>query len=328
MHDAKLARLAPITARQAGAFHVRQAANIGIDRRTITAAMRAGVLVRLHANVFSFAGIPPTDLRRVWAAVLQVGDGTVGDHAVGSHEATFRARGVAHVPHEAVVSVRPGSNQRHNGIRVHRFGDLHPDMVEYVDGLPLTTIARGIVDLTSVFRRARLDQLLDHVTITERSTTLGAVDRALRRSNRRGRRNIRMLQELLDARDEHAPRSLSEQLADDLLAGTDLPAPQREYPHPGWELGPAFVDRAWPDVMLIVEIDGRSWHERERDMQKDRERDRAAGLVGWYTARFIHREVRDEPDVFVSDVVGLYRQRLIQLGRPASSSPNLGHFDD
>ncbi len=317
MYNDRLARLAPITARQAGAFHVAQAEHVGVDRRTINSARRSGAVIRLHANVFGFAGMAPTELRAVWAAVLQVGGGTVGDHAVGSHEAMFRVRGIGHVEFAPVVSVPPDANQRHTGIRVHRFGDLLPDMVEYVEGLPLTTVARGVVDVASTFRRDRLDQLLDRLTITERSTTLGAIDRALRRSNRRGRRNIGQLQDLLDARGEQVPRSLSERLADELLAGTDLPTPIHEYPHPGWTLGDAFVDRAWPDAMLIVEIDGRSWHERDRDMQKDRARDRSAGLVGWYTARFIHREVRDEPEAFIADVVGIHEQRLRQLGTPA-----------
>jgi len=245
--------------------------------------------------------------------ILWLGDGIVGDHAVGSHEAMLCARGIERVQFEPVVSVPPLANQRHAGIRVHRLGDLRGDMIEYVDGLPLTTVARGVIDVSSTFRRNRLDQLIDQLTITERVTTLGAVERTLRRSNRRGRRGIRVLQELLDARGEIAPRSRSEKLADELLARSDLPPPVHEYPHPGWTLGDAFVDRAWADAMLIVEIDGRSWHQRDRDMQKDRARDRSAGLVGWFTARFLHSEVRDEPDAFIADVVGIYEQRRSQL---------------
>jgi len=313
MYNERLAALAPITARQAGAFHAKQAAGVGVDRRMINSAVRARALIRLHVNVFGFAGMAPSTQREVWASVLQVGDGIVGDHAVGSHEAMLCARGIERVQFEPVVSVPPLANQRHAGIRVHRLGDLRGDMIEYVDGLPLTTVARGVIDVSSTFRRNRLDQLIDQLTITERVTTLGSIERTLRRSNRRGRRGIRVLQELLDARGAIAPRSRSEKLADELLARSDLPPPVHEYPHPGWTLGDAFVDRAWADAMLIVEIDGRSWHQRDRDMQKDRARDRSAGLVGWFTARFLHSEVRDEPDAFIADVVGIYEQRRNQL---------------
>lgn len=313
MFDDDLARLGPIASRQAGAFHIGQAEALGIPRRKVRAAVVAGALVELHPNVLRLAATPPSDLQSVWASVLQVGGGRLDSTSIGSHESVFRARGITHVPFEAAVTVPPGSAHRFVGIRVHRMGDLRPDMVEHLDGLPLTTIARAVVDVASVFRRTRLDNVIDHVTITQRCVTIGAIERALRRSNRRGRRNIAVLQALLDLRGDVVPRSRSEKLADELLAASGLPVPIHEYPHPGWTLGDAFVDRAWPDAMLIVEIDGRSWHQRERDMQKDRARDRSAGLVGWYTARFTHREVHDEPRSFVSDVVGLYGQRRDQL---------------
>lgn len=306
--------LAEIAGAQHGVVHATQAAEAGIALRNLRYAERQGGLVRAHPKVWRLPGAPVTIVQQLWGAVLQVGGGPVGD-AVASHESCFAIRGISHVPFEVVVSTGVGGNQHHDGIRVHRFCDLRPDMVEHVDGLPTTTLARAVVDVTSRFRKERLDQLIDRLTVTNRVTSLGSIDRALRRSNRRGRLNIRTLQELLDSRDEKFPRSLSERSADELLATTDLPSPIHEYPHPGWSLGDAFVDRAWPEAMLIVEIDGRSWHARERDMQKDRARDRSAGRAGWYTARFIHREVRDEPWAFIADVVGLFHQRLAQIGR-------------
>lgn len=315
-------RLAEIAAAQHGVIHAEQAASAGVSPRNLRYAERSGGLVRRHSRVWRMPGAPETISQAVWGAVLQVGGGPQGE-AVASHESCFAVRGVSHVPFALAVTTGVRGNHHHEGIRVHRFGDLRPDMVERVGGLPVTTLARAVVDVTSTFRRSRLDQLMDRLTVTDRVLTLGSIDRALRRSNRRGRLNIRTLQELLDARDEQTPRSLSEQLADDLLATTDLPAPIREYPHPGWTLGDAFVDRAWPEALLIVEIDGRSWHARERDMQKDRARDRSAGLAGWFTARFIHREVRDEPDAFIADVDGLYRARLTQLGLAAGGAPRV-----
>ena len=85
-------------------------------------------------------GAPVTPTQQIWGAVLQVGGGTGGD-AVASHESCFAARGISHVPFELVVSTGVHGNQHHEAIRVHRFGDLLPDMVEHLDGLPVTTIA-------------------------------------------------------------------------------------------------------------------------------------------------------------------------------------------
>ena len=95
-------------------------------------------------------------------------------------------------------------------------------------------MARAVVDVSSVFRRARLEDLLDRVTITDRLATLGSIDRALRLANTRGRRNIRLIRNLLDERrpSEPTPRSVAERLADGLLARSDLPRPLDESPSP------------------------------------------------------------------------------------------------
>jgi len=87
--------------------------------------------------------------------------------------------------------------------------------------------------------------------------------------------------------------------------------PEREYPLPGL-LGRdavGFVDRAWPGVKLIVEIDGRRWHAREVDMAKDRRRDRQAAAAGWQTLRILGEEVLDASVAVVDEIVAVYEQR-------------------
>lgn len=74
------------------------------------------------------------------------------------------------------------------------------------------------------------------------------------------------------------------------------------------------VDRAWPEVHLILEIDGRRWHARERDMARDRRRDRQAAAVGWQTLRVLGEEIRDIPDDVRAEVVAAYAVRRAILG--------------
>lgn len=102
---------------------------------------------------------------------------------------------------------------------------------------------------------------------------------------------------------------------DVLLARTDLPTPIKEYPVPSLAPGEGFADRAWEDAKLILEIDGRTHHERRRAMRRDRARDRSAGVMGWQTVRVLDEEVRLEPALVVDDIVGVYRQRMHQLHR-------------
>jgi very-short-patch-repair endonuclease len=77
--------------------------------------------------------------------------------------------------------------------------------------------------------------------------------------------------------------------------------------------GDGLVDRAWPEVKLLLEVDGRVWHSREQAMARDRARDRAAAAAGWQTLRVLEDEVAEVPHLVRSEVVSAYQVRRSQL---------------
>jgi hypothetical protein len=302
--------VATLASSQDGVFSVAQAGELGVHRRQLVRAVHAGTLVRVHADVFGIAGAARMDRARVRAGVLQVRGSTA------SHESTLLLRGVDRIPSVVALTVdRATAGHTHPGIRVHRFRDLHPDHLTEIAGIPTTTIERAVVDLASVFSRARLDHLLDDLTITRRLTSIGRIGRVLRQVDRRGRDRIGRLPELLAARNpgEPAPRSRLERRVDELVSRTQLPRPLKEHPLPSDQEYRGLVDRCWPEAHLILEIDGRSWHARESAMAADRARDRAAARVGWQTLRVLDEELRDCPDVVVDDLVVAFMARREQL---------------
>lgn len=301
-----------VAASQSGIVTRVQAVALGVSHRQLRIAEQAGIVRRVHPSVIWIGSEPPPRLARVHAAVLAVGTG-----AVASHESSLYVHGVDHVPFEVAVSAARTARTDLVGVRLHRVGDLHPRHLTVVDGLPTTTVERALIDVASVFSEVRTRWLVDHLTITARRTSIGRIARTLRDVNRRGRQGIGMFTTILDARRPQGPtpRSLLERAADELLALTSLPVPEREYPLPGLlsaDRGGVreFVDRAWPDVRLILEVDGRRWHARERDMAKDRRRDRQAAAAGWQTLRVLDEEIRDVPDEVVRDVVDAHADRV------------------
>jgi hypothetical protein len=295
---------------QDGVFSISQAEELGVGRRQLIRAAHSGTLTHPHADVFGIAGVVPTERAMVRAGVLQVGS------SVASHEATLLLHAIDRIPFIVAVTVeRATAGHTHPGIRIHRYRDLHRDHLTDVVGIPTTTIERAVVDLTSVFGRARLEHLIDDLTITRRLTTVGRIGRTLRQVDRRGRLHIGRLPALLAARmpSEPAPRSRLERRTDELISRSQLPAPLKEHPLPTDQEYRGYVDRCWPEASLIVEIDGRSWHSREAAMAADRARDRAAARVGWQTLRILDEELTDCPDVVVDDLVTAYLTRLGQL---------------
>jgi hypothetical protein len=301
----RMGRLAARAAMTDGMFAMREAAAHGISVDQIQRAVTAGVVERLHPNVMRFAGTPLTRRARIRGTSLHLPDGTV------SHEASFVLHRVDRIPFALAMTVGPEGSHRHEGIRIHRAGDLLAEHRCAIAGIRTTTVARAVVDVASVLSPSALEYVLDHVTVTRRLVTIGEVARTWRQVNRRGRRGIRNLTRLLEARSptEPAPRSRLERRADELIARAGLPMPVREHPLPSDGSYRGFVDRAWPQLQLILEIDGRCWHARERAMANDRARDRQSAALAWQTLRILDEEIDGCPEAVVSELIDIYDAR-------------------
>lgn len=289
-----------------GVASVGEAAGLGVDRRQLRRAEAAGLIEFVHPDVVRFRGTVTTRHLQVAAAVAQV------KGSIASHESSLWLHGISRVPFAVAVTTAPSGCSSRWGIRIHRSGDLEPDQVTRIDRIPVTTLPRTVVDLSSVFSRARLAHLIDHLTIVERRTSVGAIQRVLRQVNRRGRPGIGVLEPLLDARSPGAaaPRSRVERRVDRLIEASGLlPVPIAEYPLPAVGLE-GLVDRAWENARMILEIDGRAWHAREAAMARDRARDRAAAAAGWLTLRVLDSEVTQDPAGVLRDLEAAYRSRL------------------
>lgn len=255
-----LVTMAQIAAQHDGIMSIAQAEAAGVSRRAVQRAEQHGLIASLHPGVYRFTATPTSTEREIRAAVVAVGDG-----ARASHESSLNLHGVTNIPlDEMVVSVPPRQRADHPGIRVHRLLDQHPEHLTTFDGIAATTLARAVVDVSSIFSRPRMEWLLDEVSILRRLVTIGAIARVYRQVNHRGRRRIAVLGELLDERSAtgSTPRSTLERSMDGLLVHTALPTPSPEYPIPSVEPGAGFADRAWEEALLILEIDGRTYHRR------------------------------------------------------------------
>jgi hypothetical protein len=221
MRSDALARLMALTEHQAGTFSAEQAERAGVTRKQLRTAHRAGLLQRVHPSVYWIGGgrIPRVSL--LHAAVLAVGGG------VPSHESSLFLHGVERVPFAVAVSTRPGARTDLDGVRIHRVRGLFASHVGEIDGLATTTVERALVDVASVFSAARMEWLLDHLTITTRRTSLGRIARVVRQVNRRGRRGIGTFVALLDARGPAAARSVRAARRPTARAGSGAARPPR-----------------------------------------------------------------------------------------------------
>jgi very-short-patch-repair endonuclease len=164
------------------------------------------------------------------------------------------------------------------GLLLHRSRLIHEEDREVVDGIPVTSVARTIVDLAegperylaAAVREAEVRKLFD----------LRAIDRSLARlPGRRGRHRLRRL--LASYRPEGAfTRSEAERRFLEICRDHGLPVPQANVWIDEFE-----VDFYWPDARLAVELDSPTFHMTTHAFHADRRRDRVLAAQGIQVVR-------------------------------------------
>jgi very-short-patch-repair endonuclease len=94
-----------------------------------------------------------------------------------------------------------------------------------------------------------------------------------------------------------------------------LPEPVTQFRLPGRGAVAGLADLAYPDAKLLIEADGRRWHARVRDFERDRARDAETNRAGWVTQRFSYEQITTSPDEVVTTIAAIRATRLAQLGR-------------
>lgn len=302
------ALIVALARRAGGVVTSRQLQAAGLSRSQVN--RRAGqLLTPLTDGVYGLGPIT-TDIR-VRGALLALPRAVV---AFGS--ASVRLRLPLPVVDEATLLVTGYRSRRQiDGVDIRFTRWLPPSDVTSVGGIPVTTVARTLCDLSTCYPTRRLQHLMEHA-LSERLTTVTELQASMLGWCRRGRSGTAALrrvgQLLLDG--EPLPTSELERRAFLLLRRAGLPPWTTQYRPPWYDGLRGAVDLAWPEARLLVELDGRRWHATYQAQAEDRRRDRLAASHGWLTVRFGWQEIVDRPSVVVDEIRHLLAARLGRVG--------------
>ena len=282
--------VAALASRQHRVVSRAQLLDAGLSARAIERRLEREWLHRQYDGVYS-VGTAKLDRRGRWmAAVLACGPG-----AVLSHRDAAALWGIL-PSNRSAIDVTAPTRRRRRGIEVTR-RVLPPDETTTLDGIPVTTVARTLLDLAAVESESRLERALseaerrrlaDHTPLT---VLFGRHPRA---------KGIATLKALTP--DTTVTRS---QLERDFLAFCDrhrIPRPQMNVALLGLT-----VDAYWPQAHLVAELDGYEFHSDGITFERDRERDRALLLAGIRTTRITWRVMTHKPARLASDLRVLTR---------------------
>ncbi len=307
--------VAEIATRQCGTFSVRQADEAGLSERQRRHLIESGRWDRLAHGVLGLPGYRDSWNRQLWVAYLHSrSTGVVAGLSAGLRHGL---RTIDVTDGRPVELLTPRSSGRAlEGTKRLRTDTLLPSEIVEIGGLPTTDPTRTIVDLAEVMRIGRLEESAETFLLTRRTTpeALAETHERLRSPARPGVMMRRLL-DVLGTDGTAVERSELERLLAVVLGASDLPSPRWEYPLPTTTDMRGFVDCCWPEVRLIVEADGRRWHDRRQQAEKDLARDHEAAELGYHTLRFRHSRLAYDREGTLQTLHRVYAQRLRDAGR-------------
>ena len=293
-------------AAHAGMVSVAAARAAGLTEKALRHRVQHGHLYVVGKNVLAFRSHGVDWHSRLWAALLEA-----GPDAVAGLRSAARLNGLWRYRHSDAVEVvvKRGGNHLARLGRLVETSLLDPDHVTNIDGIPCTTLARTIFDLlgdpdhrplrSDAAREWHEDRMMAVVNdaMRYRGLTVLVELAVLGSIGRRGRSGTALVRKIFGSlgADYVPDESQVETVFSALLRRTDLPPPVKQWKVVDDEGLVGFVDFAWPQLKVVVEIDS-SFHDGPLDQQADARRDRRLRALGYVVLRFRWDELVTRPD--------------------------------
>lgn len=300
--------VAEIARRQHGLITHDQAISVGVTPSAIRHRVAKGTWVRARRSVYAVAAVAPSPEQAALAVCLATGEG----RCWVSHRSAAAVWGLQ-VPSSPVIEVVTPSAIRidQKGVRQHRSNELYLADLTWHRNLPVTSVARTLVDCVPFVRSRRLVWAVDDA---ERRGLLPADDLAAcaGRLDHRGRRLVTPLRPVLDDRARgRVPGGSRREL--DLIevlrtAGVPLPVQQFKVLVGGRQ---RVLDYAYVEELIDIEFDGFAEHGLIRStFDDDRLRGNDLVVAGWLTLHFTSNSSPDHIIARTKEALRLRGRRL------------------
>lgn len=223
-----------------------------------------------------------------------------------SHDSAALLLGLTGVKNPPLIHISlPRAGRRSptgtEGVVIHNVRDLEPlDIVKFKNVLPLTSATRTLIDLSRMCDPESFELMLDEA-LRRGLTRLSRLRWRLRTIGQ-GREGVALLNGLIEEREGAGlSQSVLETKFLRLLKRARLPIPVQQFEV--FLAGRrAFLDFAYVDQRLAIEVDGYRYHSGIRSYQRDRDRNNALTNLGWRILRFTWKDVIERPDEVIEQI--------------------------
>jgi very-short-patch-repair endonuclease len=287
-----------VAARQLGLITAEQLFAAGVGRGSIRWRLANGTLHRVFRGVYLVGHPVPAPRALQFAAVLACGAGAVVSH----RSAASLWRLVTAAGREVDVTVVARDCRSRAGLRVHQVQDLAPADRGTSNGIPATAPARTLIDYsaTTTYEEAEraIAEALALKLVTE-PQLMAAVERG---PHRAGVAIVRAI--LGQPGGPRRTKSGGERAMLRLVRAARLPVPLTNHPVEGFD-----ADFFWPEVGLIVEVDGGDFHRPRPAFERDHRRDIVHTDAGHEVLRVSGRQLNQEPLYMAAVIARAYDRR-------------------
>ncbi len=271
---------------------------LGLGRGAIQRAIECGRLRPFYRGVYAVGHSALTADGRRLAAVLACGEG-----AALSHRTAASLWGLRRSTSARIEVTTPRTGKGIDGIIIHRSRHLPADHLTREINIPVTTVARTLVDLASILPRHDLERAIEQAERL-RIFDLTALERVL--AGTRGRAGLSAINDAVQkARTPEPTREELERRFAAFCRAYGIPQPAINTWVEDFE-----VDAYWQAAKVIVELDGWEYHRTRAAFERDRLRDAKLELAGYRVRRVSWRWLRDEPEEVATVVKALLQAGL------------------
>lgn len=304
MAGTTIAALEKAAARRHALLTRQQCDEAGLTARQIKWLLTSERWRRVHYDVFAVAGAPATWQQTVMAAVLAAGRDAVASHTTAA--VVWRAPNVGRERTE-VTTNRP-RNARIAGVRVHRTVAFLSEEHTVLGGIPVTTVARTLLDLSARLSVAQLGVITDDA-LRRGTMTLRELQRCVAGlPGAPGRRPSRIRAVLVQRLEGYEPGDSALELRVlRAIVAAGLPEPIQQ--HGVTVRSRRYrIDLAYPEHRLAIEVDGFEPHRHRSAFDRDRARANDLVVDGWTILRF----TSESTDAEIAASVGAALAQLVR----------------
>ncbi len=267
---------------QAGLITRSQAHQLGLSDRMIRGRLDRGSWTALRPGIYVVGAVPGSWEQSVLGACLASGSDAFASHRTGLRLWGFVDRSG---PIELLVDGR--RRVRVARVQVHR-SILFPAVDQTtLRGIPVTTISRTLVDGSAKQDPRTVGQWIDQA-MRVHDLDLRELRSCIARIAGPGRRDLRSIRGALALRlpgydpgdSDFEVRALT------AIVAAGLPLPTQQHPVERPDGSTAFIDLAYPELKIAIELEGWEAHGTRAAFDPDRARRNDLTVQGWSVLQF------------------------------------------